>query len=155
MAKDNDIRFRNGYQRLFQSLQTETVMRLKLLVAVTIFATAPIVALAQNDDATNHAPKPTIEEAQKVAQAISSDKTKLQAYCEIGKLQGQIEKAEEKNDTKALEALGAKIDSLEQQVGSDYAKLVDGLDEVDPTSAEGKKFAAVFDPIHEKCKQLK
>ena len=127
-------------------------MRLKLFTALTIFAIAPIVALAQNDDATSQVPKPTIEDAQKIAQAISSDKTKLQAYCELGKLQGQIEQAEEKNDTKALEALGSKVDSLERQVGPDYAKLVDGLDEVDPNSAEGKKFTAVFDTLLEKCK---
>ena len=110
------------------------------------------MALAQNDDATSQVPKPTIEDAQKIVQAVSSDKTKLQAYCELGKLQGQIEQAEEKNDTKVLEALGSKVDSLERQVGPDYAKLVDGLDEVDPNSAEGKKFAAVFDTLQEKCK---
>ena len=127
-------------------------MRLKLFTAVTILAAAPIVALAQNDDATSQVPKPTIEDAQKIVQAVSSDKTKLQAYCELGKLQGQIEQAEEKNDTKALEALGSKVDSLERQVGPDYAKLVDGLDEVDPNSAEGKKFTAVFDTLLEKCK---
>ena len=127
-------------------------MRLKLFTAVTILAAAPIVALAQNDDATSQVPKPTVEDAQKIVQAVSSDKTKLQAYCELGKLQGQIEQAEEKNDTKALEALGSKVDSLERQVGPDYAKLVDGLDEVDPNSAEGKKFAAVFDTLQEKCK---
>ena len=127
-------------------------MRLKLFTAVTILAAAPIVALAQNDDATSRVPKPTIEDAQKIVQAVSSDKTKLQAYCELGKLQGQIEQAEEKNDTKALEALGSKVDSLERQVGPDYAKLVDGLDEVDPNSAEAKKFTAVFDTLQEKCK---
>ena len=55
----------------------------------------------------------------KIAQAISGDKAKLQAYCEIGKLQEQMEKAEEKNDTKALDALFAKQDSLDRQVGPD------------------------------------
>ena len=44
------------------------------------------------------APKPTLADAQKVVQTISSDKTKLQAYCELGKLQDQMEKAEEGND---------------------------------------------------------
>jgi hypothetical protein len=32
----------------------------------------------------------------KVVQAISSDKNKLQAYCELGKLQEQMEEAEAK-----------------------------------------------------------
>ena len=43
---------------------------------------------------------------------IGSDKAKLKAYCDIGKLQEQMESAEQKNDTKALDALGAKADSL-------------------------------------------
>jgi hypothetical protein len=62
-------------------------------MAVTIFATAPIVAFAQNDEPADQAPKPTLADAQKVVQTISSDKTKLQAYCELGKLQNQMQKA--------------------------------------------------------------
>ena len=127
-------------------------MSLKLFMAVTIFATIPIVAFAQEDDSANQAPKPTVADAQKLVQTISSDKTKLQAYCEIGKLQDQMEKAEEKNDTKAIEALGAKVDNLEQQVGPDYARIMDGLEQVDPNSSEGQKFTAVFNTLHEKCK---
>ena len=88
-------------------------MTLKLILAVTLIAAAPPVAFAQKDDPVDHAPKPTVEEAQKLVQTISSDKTKLQAYCEIGKLQKQMDKAQEENDTKALDALFAKLDSLE------------------------------------------
>ena len=51
-------------------------MRLKLFMAVTILATAPIATFAQKDDLP---PKPTVEDAQRVVQAISSDKNKLQA----------------------------------------------------------------------------
>ena len=127
-------------------------MSLKLFMAVTIFATVPIVAFAQKDDSANQAPKPTVADAQKLVQTISSDKTKLQAYCEIGKLQDQMEKAEEKNDTKAIEALGAKVDNLEQQIGPDYARIMDGLEQVDPNSSEGQKLTAVFNTLHEKCK---
>jgi len=127
-------------------------MRLKLFVAVTIMVTTSIAAFAQKDQPDNLAPKPNIEEAQKLIQAITSDKTKLQAYCEIGQLQGQIDKAEEKNDSKALYALFAKLDSLEQQVGSDYTRIMGGLGEVDPSSAEGQKFTAVFEPLHKQCK---
>ena len=46
-------------------------MRLKLFVAVTILASAPIVAFAQKDDPENKAPKPTVEDAQKLVQTIS------------------------------------------------------------------------------------
>jgi hypothetical protein len=124
-------------------------MKLKLLMAVTMFAITPIVAFAQKDDPL---PKPTAEDAQKVVQAISSDKNKLQAYCELSKLQEQVEKAEETNDTKTIDELTAKADSLEQRVGPDYSRILDGLDELDPKSAEGQKYIAVFDTLQDKCK---
>jgi hypothetical protein len=127
-------------------------MNLKLLMAATIFAIAPIVALAQKDEPTDQAPKPTLADAQKVVQTISNDKAKLQAYCELGKLEDQMAKAEEGNDTKAVEALITKADALAQQIGPEYIKIVEGLEEVDPNSAEGQKFAAVFNSLHEKCK---
>src|ERR1700726_274868 len=127
-------------------------MRLKLFVSVAIFVTASNAAFAQKGDAENQAPKPTIEDAQKLVDTIRGDKTKLKAYCELGKLHEQIEKAEEKNDTKEIDALVAKLDSLEQQVGPDYTRVMDGLGDVDPNSAEGQKFVAVLEPLHKHCK---
>jgi hypothetical protein len=78
-------------------------------------------------------------------QAIANDKNKLQAYCDLGKLEEQMGKAEEQNDTKAIDALIVKADTLEQQVGPEYERIIEGLDRVDPNSTEGKKFTAVFD----------
>jgi hypothetical protein len=46
-------------------------MDFKFFMAVMIFATAPILAVAQSDDTKNHAPKPTMEDVQKMVQAIS------------------------------------------------------------------------------------
>ena len=127
-------------------------MNCKLVIAVALVAIIPVVASAQTDGADTKVPKPTIADAQKLVQIISSDKAKLKAYCDIGKLQGQMESAYQKNDTKALDALGAKADSLAEQIGPEYAKLVDGLEEVDPNSAEGQQFTAVFDTRHKQCK---
>jgi hypothetical protein len=127
-------------------------MNLKLLVAVTLFAAIPVAASAQSDAPANKVPKPTIADAQKLAQLVSGDKAKLQAYCDIGKLQDQMEKAEQKNDTKALDALGAKADALAQQIGPEYSKVMDGLEEVDPNSAEGKQYTAVFTTLVKQCK---
>jgi hypothetical protein len=112
-------------------------MNLKLAMVATLLAVAPLGAFAQQDE-PNQPPKPTMEEVQKFVRTISGDKKKLQAYCELGKLQEQMEKAEEKNDTKALDDLFAKADSVERKVGPDYARIVDGLGEVDPSSDEGK-----------------
>jgi hypothetical protein len=121
---------------------------LKFFVAVTIFA----AAFAQKDDPADPSPKPTVEEAQKVVQTIISDKNKLQAYCELSKLQEQMEKADEKNDTKAIDELIVKADTLERQVGSDFSRILDELDQVDPNSAEEQKYTAVFDTLQNNCK---
>jgi hypothetical protein len=128
-------------------------MKLKLVIAVSLFTALPMVAYAQQKSGPPaQVPKPTIAEAQKLVQSISADKAKLKAYCDLGKLQDQMEQASQKKDNKTVEALGAKADALAQQIGPDYAKIMDGLDEVDPNSAEGKQFTAVFDPLMKQCK---
>jgi len=127
-------------------------MNLKLVMAVSLFAAVPMIAYAQNNDSAEKAPKPTMADAQKLAQMISSDKAKLKAYCDMGKLQEQMEQADQKKDDKALEALSAKVDSLTQQIGPEYVKVMEGLEEIDPDSAEGKRFDAVFDSLTKQCK---
>jgi hypothetical protein len=125
-------------------------MNIKLLTIVTFFTTAPFFAFAQKEAPGDHAPKPTLADAQKVVQTISNIR-QLQVYCEMGKLEDQMAKAGEANDTRAVEALLAKSDALAQQIGPEYSRIVEGLEEVDPSSAEGPKFAAVFNTLHEKC----
>jgi hypothetical protein len=128
-------------------------MNLKLVMAISLIVAIPAAAYAQQKGAPPpRVPKPTIAETQKIVQMISGDKAKVQAYCDIGKLQDQMEQAGKKKDNKTIEALGAKIDGLAQQIGPDYVKLMDGLDQVDPNSAEGKQFTAVFDPLDKQCK---
>ena len=78
--------------------------------------------------------------------------TKVQAYCDMGGVLAQIDQAEQKKDTKAAKALGAKADSLAQQLGPDYTRVMNGLQELDPNSAEGRRFTAVFEPLFKQCK---
>jgi hypothetical protein len=127
-------------------------MNLKLIVAVTLFAVAPTISYAQKNAPPAPAPKPSMADVQKLVQTISADPAKLKAYCDMGKVQEQMEPAMKKNDKKTIDALGAKIDALSQQIGPDYIKVMDGLDSVDPSSAEGKKFGALFDPLIKQCK---
>ena len=126
-------------------------MKLELFVAATILITASIATFAAEDEPNQPQPMPTIEEVQKVVKTISGDKKKLQAYCELGRLQQQMEEAEEKNDTKLIDDLFAKADSLQLQLGPDYATIVDGIGDLDPNSEEGKKFTALFAPLHKQC----
>jgi hypothetical protein len=137
----------------FPTIPLEKSMNLKLFAAISLFAAIPMVAFAQKDGPpANKAPKPTVADAQKLVQTITADKAKLQAYCDIGKLQEEMEKADQKNDTKALETLGSKADTLAQQIGPEYAKVMDGLEEVDPNSAEGKQYTTVFAGLVKQCK---
>jgi hypothetical protein len=118
-------------------------MTLKFFVAAALFVAVPIVAFAQS--------KPTIEDAQKLVEKIISDKNKLKAYCEISKLHEQLDNAEEKGDAQEFETLVGELDSLEQQMGPDYVRMTDGLGDVEPNSAEGQKFSAVFEPLRKRC----
>jgi len=127
-------------------------MNLKLVMAVSLFAAIPTVAHAQKDSPAAEASKPTVEDAQKLVQTISSNPAKLKVYCDMGKLQEQMEQADQKKDNKALEALSAKADSLVQQIGPEYLKMMEGLDEIDPNSDEAKQFAAVFSALDKQCK---
>ena len=102
-------------------------MTLKFFVAAALFVAVPIVAFAQSDKPNAQPWKPTIEDAQKLVEIITSDKDKLKTYCEIGKLHEQLDDAEEKGDAKEFEALVATLDSLEQQMGPDYISVTDGL----------------------------
>jgi hypothetical protein len=127
-------------------------MNLKLVVAISVLATMPAFAQGQMSAPGSKAPKPTKADVQKVVQTISGDKAKMQTYCDLAKLNQQMAAADEKKDTKALQDLGPKADTLMEKLGPDYAKLMDGLDQVDENSAEGKDFAAAFDTLDKQCK---
>jgi len=127
-------------------------MKLKLGIAALLAVAIPAVARAQQNSPAANAPKPTIADVQKLVQAISSDKAKVKAYCDIGKLQEQMEQAEQKKDTKAVDALSTKADALAKQLGPDYEKVMGGLDQLDPNSPEGRRYTAVFQPLFKQCK---
>lgn len=127
-------------------------MNFKVILAVSMCVALPMVANAQQNRPAANAPKPSVADVQKLLQMISGDKVKLKAYCDIGNLQEQMEKAEEKKDEKTFEALAAKADRLAEQIGPEYIKVMSGLEEVDPESTEGKQFEAVFNSLDKQCK---
>jgi mevalonate kinase len=120
-------------------------MKLKLVAA--IFALAiPALAHAQSS-----VPKPTKADAQNVVQIITSDKVKTQAYCDLTKLEGQVEAAAQKNDAKTLEALNKQANALLDKLGPEYFKLMDGLEQVDPKSSEAKEFMSILSELDKSC----
>jgi hypothetical protein len=69
-------------------------MFLKALMGVSILAGTTVAAVAQ-DEPPNQTPKPTLAEVQHLAEVISSDKSRLRAYCELGKLHDETQQAVE------------------------------------------------------------
>jgi len=83
--------------------------------------------------------------------AISGDKAKTQTYCDIGKLNEQIEEADEKKDVKKTEELSQQIDALGKKLGPEYAALVDGLQDIDPQSEVGQEISSTLDALDNLC----
>ena len=122
-------------------------MNPKLIAAVFVIAAVPVYAQAQKPSTA----KVTAADVQKVVTLISGDKAKTQSYCDIGKLNEQIEEANDKKDIKKTEELSQQIDALGKKLGPEYAALMDGLQEVDPESEDGKKIGLMFEPLDTLC----
>jgi hypothetical protein len=125
-------------------------MKLKLVAAISALA-IPALAHAQQGGPQPKVAKPTKADAQNVVQIVTSDKVKTQAYCDLTKLEGQVKTAEQKNDTKTLEALNRQAESLLDKLGHEYFKLMDGLEEVDPKSSEAKEFMSILSELDKRC----
>jgi hypothetical protein len=140
-----------SFRTITQSFE-EDFMNLKVVVALCLFTAIPAAAYAQQNQQPPAAPPPTLADVQKLVQTISADKAKLQIYCQLSKLNDQIAAADQKKDTKTMQSLSEQADALEQKMGPDYAKVMDGLYQVDENSALGKQIAAAFDPLDKQCK---
>lgn len=128
-------------------------MKPKFAMAALLFTVIPLVAHAQqNGPAGQPAPKPTTADVQKLVQTINGDKAKLRAYCDMGKVLAQLDQADQKKDANAIKTLSAKADGLAQQLGPDYSRVMEGLNQIDPSSPEGKRFGTLFEPIYKQCR---
>jgi hypothetical protein len=122
-------------------------MNLKLIVAILLIVALPLCAQAQKPSAA----KVSKADVQKVVKIISGDKAKTQTYCDIGKLNEQIEEADEKKDIKKTEELSQQIDALVKKLGPEYASLMDRVQEVDPESEDGKQIGLMLEPLDKLC----
>ena len=119
-------------------------------IVATISALA-ISAIAHAQQGPQPLPKPTTADAQRVVQIITSDQVKTQAYCDLTGLERQVIAAEQKNDSKTLEALSKQADALLDKLGPEYNKLMDGLEGVDPKSSEAKEFMSILSELDKRC----
>jgi hypothetical protein len=127
-------------------------MNLKLVIAAAFVSALPALALAQGQQSgAPNAPKPTKADAQKVVAIIKGDKAKTQAFCQLGAINDQMAEADQKKDEKKLEALGKQADALAEKIGPEYVSLMDGLDQVEESSAAGKEIAATLSQLDNLC----
>ena len=130
-------------------------MNLKLVVALCLFTAIPAVGFAQNQPPANQPPPPpppTLADVQKVVAMINADKAKVQIYCQLSKLNDQMEAAYQKKDNKTVETLATQADALAQKLGPDYAKVMDGLPQIDENSPLGKQMDAALKTLDSQCK---
>lgn len=122
-------------------------MTLKFIAAVIAILALPLTAQAQNPPAK----KVTKADAQKIVAIISGDKAKAQTYCDMAKLGDQIEQADQKKDSKKAEELGKKMDDMSAKLGPEYIALMDGLQNMNPDSKDGKDIAATLEALDKLC----
>ena len=125
-------------------------MKLKLVAAISALA-IPALAHSQQNGPQPNVPKPTKADAQNAVQIITSDKVKTQAYCDLAKLFDQIQVAREKNDSNTVQALDKQLLPLVDKLGPEYAKVIEGMDQVDLTSNEGEELLSILSELDKRC----
>ena len=125
-------------------------MYCKTLISVAILVAATLGAGAEGEPA-DQPPKPTLTDVRHLADEIAGDKSKLESYCSLGKLHDEMQQAVENNDLHAIDALTERINTLEQTLGPEYDRVIDGLDQIDLNTAEGQHLADVFKSLQDKC----
>ena len=126
-------------------------MKLKLVLVISALAAMPAFAELQQGGTQPNAPKPSLGQVEQVVQIISSNKTKLQQYCDIVKLDQQIAEAHRRNDTTTLEVLIKQSDDLAEQIGPEYVTMLQGLSQIEENSSDGVQIVAALDSLDKLC----
>jgi peptidoglycan hydrolase CwlO-like protein len=122
-------------------------MKLKLIVASVAIAAVPLYAHAQKPGAA----KVTNASAQKVIKTISSDKAKTQIFCDIGRLDAQIDEAEQKKDMNKIDELNQKMGELATKLGPEYVSLMDRMQDMDPNSKDAQEIGSMLEALEKSC----
>lgn len=120
-------------------------MNSRLIVAAMILAAMPALAQAQAKKTATNA------DAQKVVAMIKGDKGKVKIYCDISKLNDQIEEADKKKDTKTVDTLSDKVDEMTKQLGPQYAALQAGLQDMPADSKESQAIGDTLGALDDLC----
>jgi hypothetical protein len=109
-------------------------MSVKLAVVVMIFS-AVIGGTAYAQSAV------TNEDAQRVIQAIASDKEKIKAYCDLIKLDRQMVNASRQSQGQQADEQD-RVNELTQKVGPEFGAMIDEYKNIDVRSEQGQETGA-------------
>jgi hypothetical protein len=115
------------------------------VIAILAISAVPVSAQIQPPDMMQ-----LKAEAQNAFKIISSDKLKIQTFCEMADLGNQLDQADRAHDTKKVEELSQKLDELEGKL-PEYTALVAGLAQVDPNSADSQEIGSIILKLDELC----
>jgi hypothetical protein len=120
-------------------------MNTTLMVAILAISATPVYAQDQPNIAKLKA------DAENVVEIVSSDKHKLQTYCEFAELSDQIGEANEDGDAKKAEELSQKINELGTKLGPEFVALADALKNMDPNSQVSPELGLIFNKLDALC----
>jgi hypothetical protein len=120
-------------------------MKMTLMVAILAISATPAYAQDQPNIAKLKA------DAENVVNIVSSDKHKVQTYCEFAELSDQIGEANEDGDTKKAEELSQKINELGTKLGPEFVALADTLKNMDPNSQVSPELGLIFNKLDALC----
>jgi hypothetical protein len=136
---------------------------MKMVVAAVLLSALAVPAFAADkakEPATEEAapaPKPAdpakVAKAADVLTAIQNDAAKLKTYCEMQELFNKADEAEEKKKEDDAKKLVASAEEKAKSLGADFEVVMNMDEEINPESAEGKKFFETLEGIEGKCEK--
>jgi hypothetical protein len=115
------------------------------VVAISAFSAMPVYAQGQQPDIVK-----LKADAQNAFNMISSDKLKIQIFCELADLGNQLDQAERLHDAKKAVEVSEKMDELEEKL-PEYTALVDGLNDLDPNFQDAQEIGSIILKLDELC----
>ena len=117
-----------------------------LTLAVLAICTMPAYAQDQQPDTAK-----LKADAENMVNIISSDKLKIQTYCEILDLDDQIDDANLNQDTKRASELSEQADELRKKLDPEFSKLANDLKDLDPNSQDGREIGSIINRLDQTC----
>jgi hypothetical protein len=115
------------------------------VIVILAFSAVPVHAQGHQPDIVK-----LKADAQNAFNIISSDKLKIQTFCELADLGNQLDQAERLHDTKKAVAVSQKMDELQEKL-PEYTALVAGLKNVAPNSQDAQEIGSIILKLDDFC----